>query len=182
MEISPRLFSSLPHSLPRAIAAFHACATPSDAHGVYFAQPLIGPISDRTNRYKGDPANSGGDKERAEAWAFAMAILPLIHQCDPGVASTVITNMKVGAENPMVDGWAAVKSAVESTYQCLGITCDDIGGLVNAYAADGTVDSYLFGECVDELISASAATHSGMHRLVFVAGLVSAMATWLMMA
>jgi len=30
----------------------------------------------------------------------------------------------------MADGFAKVKSAFESTYTCLGITCQDVGGLL----------------------------------------------------
>lgn len=62
----------------------------------------------------------------------AAAILPLIHNCDPQAASTVYENLKTGHEA----NFAQVKSALEGTYDCLGITCEDVGGLY--YATTGT--------------------------------------------
>merc|ERR1719388_216089 len=38
--------------------------------------------------------------------------------------------MKIDAAAPMTAGLAAVKSAFEKTYACLGITCADVGGII----------------------------------------------------
>ena len=114
--------------------------------------------------------NGGGDKEQAEAWAFAMAMLPLIDNCDSDAAATVVTNMQVGISSPMADGWEVVKDAVEGVYSCLGVTCDDVGGLVDSYASDGSVDSYLFSPCV----TVSAAARGISHSVAFTVGIMSA--------
>merc|ERR1719465_215967 len=47
-------------------------------------------------------------------------------------AATVAANAE-----PMKDGVAAVKTAIEGVYDCLGITCTDVG----AYQASGDVKS-----------------------------------------
>merc|ERR1719313_2443965 len=71
-----------------------------------------------------------GSKEKAEGAAFSAAILPRIHACDPGAAKTIADNMNIDAAAPMAAGLAAVKSAFEKTYSCLGITCADVGGIL----------------------------------------------------
>jgi hypothetical protein len=55
----------------------------------------------------------------------AAAILPLIHSCDPLAANVVLENLKTGHDA----NFANVKAALESTYDCMGITCEDVGGL-----------------------------------------------------
>ena len=78
--------------------------------------------------YKCDPAAlNEGPEACAAGYAFAAAVLPQIDRCDANAAMTVETNMIFGANVP--DGFAAVKSAIESTYSCLGITCENVGGL-----------------------------------------------------
>jgi len=70
-------------------------------------------------------------KTVAEGAAFSAAILPRVHACDPAAAKIISDNMKepmYGATS-MSDGFAKVKEAFESTYTCMGITCEDVGGL-----------------------------------------------------
>ena len=64
-------------------------------------------------------------KSDAEGATFAAAVLPKVHKCSPSDAKTIYDNMKVGQNE--VD-WPAVKSAFERNYQCMGITCADVGG------------------------------------------------------
>jgi hypothetical protein len=56
----------------------------------------------------------------------------------------VRANMDIAADTPVADGYQAVVAGVQSTYACMGISCDDIGGLL-----DG--DSYYAGlePCTD---------------------------------
>jgi hypothetical protein len=84
--------------------------------------------------FKADPANSLGscgdgtcDKEWAEGWAFAAAVLPRLHYCSYEVADLVRGNLDTASAAPMKDGFALLKTHVESTYPCLGITCADVG-------------------------------------------------------
>jgi len=88
--------------------------------------------------FKADPANSAGsceavgdncDKSWAEGWAFAAAALPRLNYCNNGVAKLVKDNLDVSitAGQQMKDGYKKLKSEVEKTYPCLGITCAEVG-------------------------------------------------------
>jgi len=79
----------------------------------------------KVNKLNGD---SWGSKEKAEGAVFAAAILPMVHSFNSKAATTISNNMKIDSTTPMKDGFAAVKSAFESTYSCLGITCSQVGG------------------------------------------------------
>merc|ERR1711985_115180 len=73
-----------------------------------------------------------GEKEKAEGAVFSAAILPRVSACDTAKAKIISDNMKIDATNHMSAGFTAVKEAFEATYCCLGITCDDIGGLLKS--------------------------------------------------
>jgi hypothetical protein len=68
-----------------------------------------------------------GEKAEAEGATFAAAVLPLVHSCNEEAAQTIYNNLKVGQNGTA--NFAAVKEAFESTYSCLGVRCEDIGGL-----------------------------------------------------
>jgi len=70
------------------------------------------------------------EKESAEGAVFAAALLPGVHNCDPAAAKIVAENMAVVGPGNYNVNQAAVKTALESTYKCLGITCAHVGGLV----------------------------------------------------
>ncbi|KAH8064191.1 protein kinase [Aureococcus anophagefferens] len=76
-------------------------------------------------------------EEWGEAWAFAAAVLPRIHYCSSSVAEVIVDNLSVDASAPMsVNGYEYLKTQVEKTYSCLGVSCADVGEL---QASDGTV-------------------------------------------
>jgi hypothetical protein len=59
-------------------------------------------------------------------------VLPRLHYCSNAgndVAKLVRENLDVDmtAQAQMKDGFGAVKTAVESVYECLGLTCADVG-------------------------------------------------------
>jgi len=74
---------------------------------------------------------SGGSVEKAEGAVFSAAILPRIAACDASAATLISDNMAYTAATPMAAGYPAVKQAFESVYSCLGITCEDVGGLIS---------------------------------------------------
>jgi len=78
--------------------------------------------------------NQGGETEKAEGAVFSAAILPRVSACDTAKAKIISDNMKIDATNHMSAGFKAVKEAFEATYCCLGINCDDIGGLLKSSA------------------------------------------------
>merc|ERR1711985_117669 len=73
-----------------------------------------------------------GEKEKAEGAVFSAAILPRVSACDTAKAKIISDNMKIDATNHMSAGFTAVKEAFEATYCCLGIKCEDIGGLLKS--------------------------------------------------
>merc|ERR1711871_1425074 len=85
----------------------------------------------------GEVANDRSQKNAAEGAVFVASVLPLIHFCNPKSASTISANQKFGLYDAgTYPAFATVKSAFEATYPCLGITCDQFGGLASS---DGTV-------------------------------------------
>ncbi|CAJ1967370.1 unnamed protein product [Cylindrotheca closterium] len=64
-------------------------------------------------------------KISAGAATVAAAILPQIDSCDPQAAYAVYDNLRTGHDA----SFETVKNALESTYECLGIKCEDVGGL-----------------------------------------------------
>lgn len=70
----------------------------------------------------------GGEKEKAEGAVFAAAVLPRVHAISPNAASIIHDNLRVGATST---SHKAVKSAFESVYSKMGISCTDVGGLWN---------------------------------------------------
>jgi len=78
--------------------------------------------------------------EVVEGWAFARAVLPAIAQCSTDAADIIVKNMDTivrGVDGPhLEDGYMAVKAAVESTYECLGISCSDVNAMINFHKTD----------------------------------------------
>lgn len=68
------------------------------------------------------------DKEmvQATAYAYAQAILPLIHSVDGNAASTLQKNFPLSGK-AMHDGIYAVASAFSKSIPGLGVTCEDVG-------------------------------------------------------
>jgi len=73
-------------------------------------------------------------KNAAEGAVFTAAVLPLVHKCNVTAAKIISDEMKFGVyDQGIFPDFAVVKAAFESTYDCLGITCADVGSLT----ADG---------------------------------------------
>ena len=67
---------------------------------------------------------------KLEAATFAAALLPRIHQCNPGNADSIYHNTKLTVEGSY-PSFHVVKGALERQYDCLGITCEHVGGIVD---------------------------------------------------
>lgn len=79
--------------------------------------------------YVMDKQNDNREKAQAEGATFAASVLPVLNACSTADADIVYNNMRVG--NGGGASFEVVKTAFERNYNCLGITCDDIGGLVD---------------------------------------------------
>eukprot|EP00419_Tripos_fusus_P023795 CAMPEP_0172707724 /NCGR_PEP_ID=MMETSP1074-20121228/50134_1 /TAXON_ID=2916 /ORGANISM="Ceratium fusus, Strain PA161109" /LENGTH=591 /DNA_ID=CAMNT_0013530567 /DNA_START=89 /DNA_END=1864 /DNA_ORIENTATION=- len=71
---------------------------------------------------------AGGDKEKGEGAIFAAAIVPRVHHCNAADGNMIMKHMKIGA---LSTSFSSVKSAFEKNYQCMNITCAEVGGLWN---------------------------------------------------
>ncbi|EOD33070.1 hypothetical protein EMIHUDRAFT_455896 [Emiliania huxleyi CCMP1516] len=77
-----------------------------------------------------DVGTGRSQKNAAEGAVFTAAVLPLVHECNVAAAKIISDEMKFGLyDQGEYPDFAAVKAAFESTYDCLGITCADVGGL-----------------------------------------------------
>ena len=91
------------------------------------------PLVQGALRYAWFASNSGTggtSKEKAEGHAFMTSIIPRVAACDASKAKLIYDNMRYDASPYMSAGYASVKAAFESTYECLGITCANVGGIV----------------------------------------------------
>lgn len=61
--------------------------------------------------------------------AFAAALVPLLHSCSKGYATMVHNDLAPGKSTK--GSYEVVKDAIEQNYSCLGISCEDVGGLVD---------------------------------------------------
>ena len=93
--------------------------------------------------YKNSGAAQGASaKNAAEGATFSAAVLPLVHYCNTASSAVVSANLKFGlfpdggsvADPTRYSNFSAVKSAFEDVYACLGITCAQVGGLLNGAA------------------------------------------------
>ena len=69
------------------------------------------------------------EKAQGEGAAFAASVLPLVYDCSTADAAIIYDNMRVGNQG-MAD-FVLVKQTFERNYDCLGITCEDMGGLID---------------------------------------------------
>jgi hypothetical protein len=94
-------------------------------------QLMTVPLVQGTLRYAFamDKQNDAREKAEAEGAAYAAAVLPLLNDCNETDADIVYDNMRVG--NGGTANFEDVKTAFERNYQCMGITCDLVGGLVD---------------------------------------------------
>lgn len=130
-----------------------------------------------------------GFVEVAEGWAFARAVLPSVAACSKDAADTIVRNMNtlgLGPSGPhMKDGFEVVKSAVESVYPCMGISCSD----VNAMVAPWKTDQLLWEPCTDTALGqdanpkgASSETSSAVRLHGVLTGVIfSGFSAWLLL-
>jgi len=124
------------------------------------AKALI-PLIQGTIRYifKGDPAaatlNGYDDKsadtiakEQGEGYIFAMSIIGYVADCDAAAAAVLEDNLGLTEANFMSDGYAAVLESLQSVYTCLGVTCEDVGGLLLSGSTDEFYDG--LGPCSED--------------------------------
>jgi len=106
------------------------------------------PLIQGTLRYAYKIARGEGTpKEKAEGVAFLGAIVPQLYACSRKDAEIVTQHMWIdGDMKASKDGFKTVKEAFQRNYECLGLTCADIGGHVDDLKDDYSKD---FRPCTD---------------------------------
>jgi len=92
------------------------------------------------------------------AAAFATALVPLLHSCSEGYAMMVHNDLAPGKSTK--GSYEVVKDAIEKNYDCLGISCEDVGGLVDirgeGYLAGAEACNGVIPVKRDEIFSSSS--------------------------
>jgi len=96
---------------------------------------MLVPLIQGTIRYAWKTDNEAySEKAEAEGLVFAAAVLPAVHACDQDAAKTIANNLQAGQQGTANS--AEVKAAFESTYECMNVNPEHVGGLYDAATAD----------------------------------------------
>lgn len=76
------------------------------------------------------------EEQRGKAAAYLAALLPDLYNCSPHAAETVMEELAImwpqtGITEKLRPDYQKVQNALEHQYQCLGVTCDEVGGFIN---------------------------------------------------
>jgi len=105
--------------------------------------------------YALDNQDDSQETTQGMATAFAGAVLPLVNECSEGSAYTIHSDIMPGKATS--GSYEVIKAAFERNYKCLGINCEDIGGLVNLQG-----DGYLKGaEACNDIKPVTSGSSSG---------------------
>ena len=76
------------------------------------------------------------EEERGRGAAYLAALLPDLHNCSPSAAKTVYDQLKIVDsdvdDRPQRPDYEVVRNALEHQFECLRVTCDDVGGYLNS--------------------------------------------------
>lgn len=116
--------------------------------------------------YINDRQGDAGEKDQGAGAAFAASVLPMI--CDTEDAIEIWGNTAVGGSVGNTD-FVNVKSAFERNYACLGITCDDVGGIFDDTTRRYYEDAY---PCTTSSSSSNDAMKAGAIAGAIIGALV----------
>lgn len=88
---------------------------------------------------RGEHNDEEFDVLKAEAAAFASSIVPILHHCNAEDAAYVQEQLAYATDDNNHD-FTAIKETLERNYECMGVTCEQVGGLW-----DPTVQAYRDG-------------------------------------
>jgi len=74
------------------------------------------------------PSEVDQERVKAEGATFAATMLPYIHKCSSKDALLIHEHMRVGASDNKID-FPTVKAVLERNYECMGISCQEVGGI-----------------------------------------------------
>jgi hypothetical protein len=95
---------------------------------------MLVPLIQGSLRYAWKSENEAySEKTEAEGAIFSAAVLPAVYACDKTAAQIIADQVQVGNQGTV--NFPAVKSAFESTYACMGVNPDHVGGLYDVASA-----------------------------------------------
>jgi len=73
------------------------------------------------------------DRERGRGAAFLAALLPDLYECSKDAADVIYHELKINTSSDLLStpDYDKVRTTLEEQYECLAVTCDDIGGYLN---------------------------------------------------
>jgi hypothetical protein len=74
-----------------------------------------------------------GENSKGAAASFAASVLPLVHHCSPEDAAQIYNALQIGSAAP---NFPHVKELLERNFDCMGITCSQVGGIYNYDKSD----------------------------------------------
>jgi hypothetical protein len=108
------------------------------------------------------------ERTMAESATFAATLLPLVHACDPKAAATIHANTQIGVK--VKTDYQAVRNAISSVYECLGIDdCKVIGGVWDETTKEYKTGGYPCG-MIDPTLKKSK-SHSAFGSFVRFTGI-----------
>jgi len=107
--------------------------------------------------YREDRFADANKRVEAKGATFAAAVLPQVAFCNSNWASAIYKTVRIGYDRRT--SFEVVKDAIERQYECMKITCEDIGGIVRP--GGGYFDNAEpCGEYLSQLASASSNSDS----------------------
>lgn len=85
----------------------------------------------------GNQQNDDGKDLEAEGAVFSASVLPLIHHCNADDAGVLYEHMRTDNGVDITD-FKTVMEVMERNLECLGITCQDLGGVADVVNDDRT--------------------------------------------
>jgi hypothetical protein len=136
------------------------------------AIPLIQGTLRYANKVSSTKTRGSNDKSLAEGFVFAASVVPMINTCRRTDAKTIelAVDLKKGKATLPTDTWNGVKEAFENNYECLNITCSDVGTLYDA-TGDNPVTN---GEACTFKIGREQAEDAPMFSTVAIAAIAAA--------
>jgi hypothetical protein len=89
--------------------------------------------------YLADTGNT--EKEKAELWAFAAALLPFVNHYSPSAAAALRSNTYILNPKTVPSGFVAAKASLEASYSAMGMSCAEVGG----YVSNSDKSKYAYG-------------------------------------
>lgn len=103
---------------------------------VPLVQGLLRAFYQTTGRGGGEQTAEAMDIAKGEAAAYAATVVPILHECSAEDAAFVQQQLEYKNLNENRD-FVAVKETLERHYECMSVTCEQVGGLwnpnINAY-------------------------------------------------